>query len=223
MTDIKLDKPRRAKRSLAVPAIIAGGLSSMLLAFSLTPTFSALTAAITNDANTAGTGTLIMTETGPNSSGTATTCNSNDGSLSSNVLATCEINKYGASLNMAPGQTSSTTVHIKSTGTIDATTFSVQGGACAAGTNGSASGSANDICSKYTIKIYAGTSATGTPLYSGTALAFGTAAATSLGSYIPAVSNSAGQAFTITATLADVGNTYQGLKITQPITFTFGA
>lgn len=223
MSEINTVKPRRAKRSLAVPAIVAGGLSSLLLAFSLTPTFSALTAAITNNANTAGTGTLIMTETGPNSSGTATTCNSNDGSLSSNVLATCSINKYGASLNMKPGQTASTTVYIKSTGTIDATTFSVQGGTCAPSTNGTASGTATDICAQYTIKIYAGATATGTALYTGTALAFGTAAATSLNSYIPAVSNSTGQAFTITATLPDLGNSYQGLKITQPITFTFGA
>jgi hypothetical protein len=223
MFEIHGGKPRRAKRSLALPVIVAGGVSSLLLAFSLTPTFSALTAAITNNTNTAGTGTLVMQETGPNSAGTATTCNSNDGSISSNQLATCTINKYGANLGMKPGQTVSTTIYIKSTGTINANTFSVKGDTCVQSTNGTVSGTATDLCDQYTVKVYAAATATGTPVYTGTAKAFGTAAATDLSGYIPLITNSTGQAFTISVSLADVGNSYQGFKITQPMTFTFGA
>ena len=61
--------PHRRAR-VAIPAVIAGGVSALLLAFSMTPTFAALTAAITNDANTAGTATLVMQESGPGSTGT---------------------------------------------------------------------------------------------------------------------------------------------------------
>ena len=220
MNEISVGKPRRVKRRLALPAIVAGGLSSLLLAFSLTPTFSALTASIRNDVNTAGTGTLIMTET--DAAGTVT-CKSTDGTgngLGVNSATCSTINKYGGSSTMKPGDSVSTKVHIKSTGTVEATTFSVQGGTCTPGTTGSANGGATDICDKMTVKILAGS----TQVYSGAASAFAAAAPTSLSGYIPLTTSSAGQEFTITVSLpSTLGNTYQGLKISQPITWTFGA
>ena len=67
MSEINTVKPRRAKRSLAVPAIVAGGLSSLLLAFSLTPTFSALTASILDWARQNRVGFSSVVSVGPHS------------------------------------------------------------------------------------------------------------------------------------------------------------
>jgi hypothetical protein len=211
--------PRRAHRRLALPVIVAGGLSSLLLAFSLTPTFSALTAAITNNNNTAGTGTLVMEETGPNGTGVSTTCTSG-----ASGSATCtDINKYGGSnpstsgyLKMKPGDSQVTTITIKNAGTLDASTFTVKGGACTDGTQGSVSGSATNLCDLYTITIKQGT----TTVFSDTATAFAAAAASSLS----AVNAGSSTTLTITATLSTSATAAnQGHTITQPITWTFNA
>ena len=53
--------------------VAAGAIASLLIGFTLTPTFAALVASIQNSTNTANTGTLTMKET----SGSAS-CNSFD-------------------------------------------------------------------------------------------------------------------------------------------------
>jgi hypothetical protein len=218
MSEIMGNKPRRAKRSLALPVVIAGGVSSLLLAFSLTPTFSALTAAIQNTTNTAGTGTLVMQET--NATGTVL-CNSTDGGTVSTNSATCAtINKYGGDLAMVPGGNVTTTVIIKNTGTVAASSFSLAPGTCAQSNNGSANGTATDLCSKYTITIKSGT----TVVYSGTAAAFTATQDVFQKLSISTLAANTSLTFTIDAKLdSAVGNTYQGLKISQPLTWTFGA
>jgi len=218
MSEIQGNKPRRAKRSLALPVIVAGGVSSLLLAFSLTPTFSALTAAITNNTNTAGTGTLIMQET--NSDGSIL-CNSTDGGSVSTNTATCAtINKYGGSMSMVPGGNVTTTVVIKNTGTVAASSFSLTPGTCTQANNGTSNGSANDLCSKYTITIKSGSNT----VYQGTAAAFSGAQDVFQKLSISTLAAGGSLTFTIDAKLdGAVGNTYQGLKISQPLTWTFGA
>ena len=210
--------PHRRAR-VAIPAVIAGGVSALLLAFSMTPTFAALSAAIQNTVDTAGTGTLIMQEVGPDG---VIKCNSTDGGGISTNSATCAtINKYGGNLGMVPGQTVTTNITIKNTGTVEAGSFSVKGGACTQANNGSTNGSATDLCSKYDIVIKSGS----TTIYSDNALAFGTAPATAIvPSLIPAAGNATGTPISIAVTLnTSAGNTHQGLSIAQGITWTFGA
>ena len=115
------------KRKLSLPLIVAGGVSSLVLALGMSPTFSAFTASIQNTINTAGAGTLTMVETtgnglGPNS------CSSSAGVAGSADCTT--INKYGNLTTMKPGDSTTTTIHIVNTGTINATSFSLAPGAC---------------------------------------------------------------------------------------------
>lgn len=208
-------KPARARRRVALPVVIAGGLSSLLLAFSLTPTFSALTASIQNTINTAGVGSIGMQETNSDGSIVCST-------TASTTSATCAtINKYGGSMTMKAGDTVSTTVKVTNIGSLTATSFTVQGGSCTQAPISGASivGGATDLCGKYTVKI----TSNGTQVYSGTATAFASAGATS----VLANSNpGAGgvTTFVISVTLdSSVGATYQGLYVSQPITFAFGA
>lgn len=207
------------RRGFAIPVIIAGALSSVLLAFSMTPTFSALAASIQNTVNTAGSGTLIMQET--DSTGLIL-CNSTDGGSVSTNSATCAtINSYGGNMAMVPGQTVTTALTIKNTGTVTASAFTLAGGTCTQSSNGSANGSANDLCSKINLVIKSGS----TTLFTGTAQAFATQNL-NINSLLASagVLPAATVPFSFAVTLdSSAGNTYQGLKVTQPMTFTFGA
>ena len=198
--------------------MIAGGVSALLLAFSMTPTFAALSAAIQNSVDTAGAGTLIMEE----KLGTTTTCLSTDGNTVATNSATCSsINKYGGDLDMAPGKSKVVDITIKNAGSVPAASFSLQGGACAQSTNGTTNGGASDVCSKYNVVIKSGS----TTIYTGTAAGF---ASQNL-NIVQLLGNNpiaagATVPFTFTVTLdANAGNAYQGMKISQPMTWTFGS
>ncbi len=207
------------KRKLALPVVIAGGVSSLVLALGMTPTFSAFSASIQNSTNTAGTGTLVMQEA--NQGGTVL-CNSTDGGSINTNSATCAtINKYGGDLGMAPNETATTTITIKNAGTVDASSFSFVPGACTQSTNGTVSGSATDLCAQTTVTI----TANGKSVFTGTAAALGTSGTTDMLSKLTTTSVPAGTTVTVvfTVKVGAVGNTYQGLKISQPMTWSFGA
>jgi len=106
------------KRKLSLPLIVAGGVSSLVLALGMSPTFSAFTASITNSAN-ASAGTLAMTET----SG-GTTCTS--------AVGTCtDMNNYGGLTGMKPGDTTGIiNISIANTGSLDASSFTLSTGSC---------------------------------------------------------------------------------------------
>jgi hypothetical protein len=106
------------KRKLSLPLVLAGGISSLVLALGMSPTFSAFTAQIVNSANTAGAGTLSMTETG-------------GGKTCTSAVGTCtDINKYGGLTNMKPGDYSTTPIVITNTGSVDAATFALTTAGC---------------------------------------------------------------------------------------------
>jgi hypothetical protein len=211
---------KKSHRRVAVPAVIAGGIGSLLLAFSMTPTFSALSAAIQNSTDTAGTGALIMQEA--NSTGTIL-CNSTDGGSISTNSATCAtINKYGGNLAMVPGQTVTTAITIKDTGTVAATAFTLTPGACTQSNNGTANGTATDLCTKINIVITSGS----TTVFTGTAAALTSGGAINVLAKLgtSSVASGASVPFSFAVTLdSSVGNTYQGLQISQPLTWNFGA
>ncbi len=199
------------KRKLSLPLIVAGGVSSLVLALGMSPTFSAFTASIVNTTNSAGAGTLTMQET--TTTGTTVSCNSGLGSADCTT-----IDKFGGNLAMYPGQSSTTGITIKNTGSVAATTFSLAPSTCTATDVPAATvhGTGNP-CSLMTVNITSGT----TSIYNGTLAGLasgGTIALTgpvAVGASVP---------FTFVVTLpASADNTMQGRQAAMSLTWAFGA
>lgn len=229
----------RSKRRRLIPLVwLAGAVSAVLLALTVSGTISGFTASITNDTNTTGSGTLLMQES--NSGGTVT-CYSNGaaantaiGGTNANTCST--INKLGgdqspstSGLNLAPGGAGTvTTVNIKNAGSIAAGQFTLAPAACAQSTNTGNSvvsgvgayGSATDFCTKVNITI----KKAGTTVFQGTAaqLSAGTGAATPLLANLGPVAAGASLAMEFDVSLdSSAGNTYQGLALSLPMTWQF--
>jgi hypothetical protein len=207
-------------RTVAWPIVLTGAISSLVLVLGITPTFAAFTASIGNSINAAGTGTLVMQET--NAAGTVTCLSTDGGSVSTNVAACSSINKYGGNLGMTAGSSAVTVANIKNVGTVDAVVFGLTPGVCAQSATGAVAGTAVDLCAKITVTITSGAST----IFTGTAEALGGGGPINLLSKLGVAKlvPSTQKAFTITATIdAGVGNTYQGLQVSQPMTWTFSS
>ncbi|MGN6406662.1 hypothetical protein [Sinomonas sp.] len=190
-------------------AALWGVFASLVLAGSMSPAVAAFTASITNSANTAGSGTISLQE----SSGSSV-CSSTDGGGISTNSATCStINKYGGDLAMLPGDSTATTVTLTNTGSASISAFTLTPGTCTQSANGSVSGRATDFCSKLQLQIVSGAST----VFSGTADTFSSAPPISL---VTPLNAGDSQSYTFTVTLdSSADNTYQGLKASQPITW----
>lgn len=193
-----------------VGLLVIGGFMTLLIAFSMTPTFAGLVAKITNSMNTASTGKLVMEEKTKDDSVTCTT----EGQPGN--TATCAtINKYGGTTTpLVPGGTGNVVeINIANKGTIAATSFTVQGGSC------TSTPSDPDLCAKINVKIESGTKT----IYNGTAKAF-----TSPINILSALSKTTINVnetvpIKITTSLdASADHTYQAETISQPISWQFG-
>lgn len=188
--------------------LIPGAFASVALAVSLlSGTLGAYSASITNDTNTAGSGNLVITETGPGAGGQVT-CSSSEGA---NNAATCStINKYGGNVAMSPGDKSTVNVTLANTGSVNAKTAALTPGAC---TNTPTS---IDLCAVMQVTI----SQAGTSIFSGTAASLAGTGPISL----TAPPTGASTAYVITTTLpASATNALAGGRISQPLTWTYGA
>lgn len=210
--------PTSRRKGLFV--LLTGIAASAILALSFSPTMSAFVASITNSTDTAASGYLTMQES--NSDGSVL-CNSTDSTTVSTNAATCAtINKYGGSTAMFPGQTITTNITIKNTGTVNATAFTLTPSACTQANNGTVNGSAVDLCSKINIVIKSGT----TTVFSGTLTSLNTSGAINLTALagIGAVAPTISVPFSFAVTLdSAAGNTYQGLRASQPLVWSFSA
>jgi hypothetical protein len=206
------------KRKLSLPLIVAGGVSSLVLALGMSPTFSAFTAQITNSVNNATAGTLILTETGG-----SVICNSNDTTPSTNTLgttnaSTCAIDKFGPNTPLAPGQSLTTTVTMKNSGTVTPTSFSLTPQACSQ-VLGTPNGGASTACNKFNIKVYLGSTAGTTPL-NGVGQQTASTFATALN--LTPLAPGATQDYTFVIQLdSSADNSYQGITINQPLVWKF--
>ncbi len=205
------------KRKLSLPLIVAGGVSSLVLALGMSPTFSAFTASITNATNSAGAGTLTMQES--STTGTTVTC---DSGLGTN--ASCTINKFTGNLSMYPGQTLNTTVTVKNTGSVPATSFSMTPDTTCtpADVPGASVHGTGDPCTVMTVLVKATAGTTTTNVVSGLTLsAFASGGIVTL----PApVAPGASVTMSFDVTLPSTAtNAVQGRQASMPITFTFGA
>jgi hypothetical protein len=149
-------KPRRLRlgRRQVVPFVwVVAAISVVVLGLGMTGTLAGFTASITNNANSAGTGSVLMTET----SG-ATTCYSN-GATSTATITTnannCPINKLGGNLAMSPGTTSTVNVTLANSGTLPVSTaFTLTPGGCSQSANGSPSGGDTSFCGVVDVAIW---------------------------------------------------------------------
>ena len=201
---------RARKRGLGLPVVIAGAVASLVLALSVSPSFAAFTASITNSTNTAGSGTVAMTESSGSvectSTGDTTTCGT--------------INKYG-NQQMVPGQSVTTAVSIENTGTVPVSAFTLAPAACTTGNNpNSTVFGTGDLCTKMNLELKSGS----TTIYSGTLAGF-TASQdlyTQLGSTPIDVGDTVDFSFKVTLD-SSANNTFAGRQVSQPMTWTFQA
>jgi hypothetical protein len=213
-------KTRRVR--FAPLAIATGVAAAVLLSVSMSGTLSGFVASITNDTNTAASGSLVMQESQAGANGAPTvTCLSTSTATGVDAnAATCStINKFGGSTTMIPGQTVTSVVNIKNVGTSKASTFTLTPGAvCAQTKNGTVNGTATDFCSKLNVVITAAGSAT--PVFTGTAATLAGSSAKTL----TALTAGASTDFTFAVTLDNsAGNTYQGLGASLPLTWSFAS
>ena len=207
------------KRKLSLPLVLAGGVSSLVLALGMSPTFSAFTASIVNNANNAATGTLTMQES--TVGGTVVTCESGLGT------ADCSTNKYGGSTTMVPGTAGagavSSIVTITNKGSMAANAFSMAFGDCTK-TNVGGTTTTGDLCGKMQVEVKAGSKVI-TPLNS-TAFSLKNTSIDVLAiATLPPIAKDGTTVFTIKVWLPTASpatdNDMQGLQISQPITFTY--
>lgn len=116
---------KRTRTGWIVPASVA----SVALGASLAAgTLGAYSAQITNSGNTAGSGGLTMSESQIVDGQPTNTHNTAEGE--NNTISVSDINKYGGNLKMVPGDTQTTTVQFKNTGSVDASAFTLNFGNC---------------------------------------------------------------------------------------------
>ncbi len=179
------------KRKLSLPLIVAGGVSSLVLALGMSPTFSAFTAQIVNSTNTAGAGTLTMTET-------------SNGKTCTSAVGTCtDINKYGAATAMKPGDIITTSVVISNTGSVDAAQFTLTPGACT-----------GTLCTQLEVTMVQGTTTVVDHV-----MASALTAPVSLATVAHGATSTI--AITVTFVSSANDNSFQGATASQPLTWKF--
>jgi hypothetical protein len=154
-------------------------------------------------------------------SGTIICLSTDDGGVSMNAASCPGINRYGGSVGMRPGD-SVVVASIRNVGTVAAAAFSLTPGACVQAATAPSSGSATDFCSKIAVSITSGSST----IFSGTAATLGGVGTIDVLSRLGLARVQPGlqTTFTVTTTMdPTVDNSYQGLKVSQPMTWTFSA
>lgn len=119
------DSQKRTRKGWILPASVA---SVALVASLAAGTLGAYTAQITNSGNSAGTGKLTMSESEIVDGQPTKTEDTSKGK--NNTISVSDINKYGGSMKMVPGDSKTTTVQFKNTGSVDASAFTLNFGDC---------------------------------------------------------------------------------------------
>ncbi|MCE1173387.1 MAG: hypothetical protein LWW77_02120 [Propionibacteriales bacterium] len=202
----------RGHRHVAASPIVAAVLGSLLFAFSLSPAFAATTSQW-QQYLAAGAATLSFQESTADGQAACTSS-----TLPDSTAASCSgIDLYGGR-NLQPGAMSSTTVVFTNSGTGAAHTFTANGGACTQSPTGPGSGTAIDLCEKFQVRI----SADGSVVFDGTAAEFARTGTLPLVDGDAAIPAGGSVAVTVSVRLSDdIDNSYAGLRIGQPVTWTF--
>jgi hypothetical protein len=214
----------RPKRRIALPALIAGGAASLILALSMSPTVAAFSASITNKASV-GTGALVMEQ----KIGGQSVCKSSD---SDTNAATCTtLDQWGGTTTLVPGQSVGVDLVFANTGTVGATAFTLKADKCTQEKlKDLRFNTADDLCDKLNVTITSG----GKEIFKGTAASLFTGDTsgidildklkTTATAAKPAVAAGSSIPVTISVTLdQSADNSYAGLKAKQALTWTFNS
>lgn len=142
------DSQNRTRKGWILPASVA---SVALVASLAAGTLGAYTAQITNSGNSAGTGKLTMSESEIVNGQPTKTQDTSAGT--NNTISVSDINKYGGNMKMVPGDTKTTTVQFKNTGSVDASAFTLNFGDCTV--KGQDSGESS-LCDALKVKVESG-------------------------------------------------------------------
>lgn len=155
----KITAPGKGRR-FAPLIIVTGVAATLLLGFATSGALSGFTASINNNANSVGSGTILMTE-----SQGGTTCLSNDTAttVTTNAGTCATINKLNGSTTILPGVPYTSSVTIKNSGTVAANTFTLTPAGCVTTNNTSGSNTvfgtdSAGFCGKMDITIFDSTS-----------------------------------------------------------------
>lgn len=221
-------EPTPAKRRRSAPVLWgSGALAAAVLVLGVSGTLSSWTSAIlTNGDNHAGTtGAVALQETGPDGTGAAFTCTT---ATSTDNTASCDqINKYGnggvEDTTLQPGDSISTSVTLKNTGSGDATTFTMAPGTCSSVYNtgsqlGATPAAGDDLCTELQVAVACTGDATLTVAATNLA-AFATTHTLATG-----LPSGGSTTCTFTVSLpADAPSRFSGQTATQPIVWTLSA
>ena len=207
-------------KRVSLPLVITGCVSSLVLLLGMSPTMGAFTASITGAANSAGAGTIVMHEL--DGKGTIVCMSTDGGGVDLNAATCSGTNNYGGGQGMRPGETAVVAGAIQNAGSVGAASFSLTPGSCVQSAIGVSFGSATDFCSRILVSITSGSST----IFSGTAASLSGAGTIDVLARLGLARFQPGQllAFTVTTKVdPTVDNTYEGLTVSQPLTWTFGA
>jgi hypothetical protein len=218
--------PRR--RRFAPLVIVTGVAATLLLAFATTGALAGFTASINNSANTAASGTLLMTET----QGGTTCLSSAAGTVTTTNAGTCAtINKFGGSTTMVPGTAVASAITITNNGTVPANTFTLTPGGCTQSNNGTVNGTDAAFCGKIDITIAdttsgkciypASASACVAPTSSNTLTTLGTTAISLTTPLAPGASRN--YTFTVVLDGTNSTNADQGLQANETLLWSFAS
>lgn len=226
---------RRRRWGLLVPVL--GLAATAFLGFTASPAFSGFTAAITNSNNTIGTGNLLMQEIDANAPSYSCLSTSTGATIAANDATCSTINKFsgGGGQNVVtaiPGTVYTTTVTIKNTGSMPATTFTLTPSACAQSNNTAVAqwGSDTAFCGKVNLTISddtatkcvfpVSTSACAAPSSTNTLATLGTTPIT----LATPIAAGASRNYTFKVQVdASVTNASQGLVASTPLKWAFAA
>ncbi|WP_248703813.1 hypothetical protein [Curtobacterium sp. MWU13-2055] len=198
----------RAGRRRFSPLLIGAGVAAAVaLSMSFSGTLSAYTASFVHPDNTVSTASISIAET--SADGSNTTCGTD-----SSGTATCRTANLYSGQTLSPGDTKSTTVTFKNTGSTTPQRFALTGGACTT----SPASSSVDLCDKVVVSLKWRNAdvlpASTTPK--------SLAGTTTVVPNPPAPTEVLSAVVTVTLP-ADTANSTSGLSLSQPLTWTFTA
>lgn len=204
----------RSRCAICAGAMLTACLSTAMLVLALLPGAGSALAADLIAGEPPATAGLRMSNT---SAGLV--CQSADERFQA---ASCSsIDAFGAAPAVGPGRSRETTMVFTNTGSIPATSFAVDAGACSQVSTGRTGGSATDLCDLFTVKL----TVPGATVFEGSVAEFGRTGPIEILDRAGVGLLTGGQSIAVTLTLQlsdRADNRYQGLRIAAPISWTFG-
>lgn len=200
-----------ARRSRRITVAVSAGVSAGVALLTMSGAVPAVAASVQRSLDPVVVAQpLVLQET--TADGTIACSSADDGDGSASCAA---VNAYGGGVLM-PGDSVVTTVLMSNEGSTTPKSFTLTAGRCTQHGPSAGGDPAIDLCGRLTVSVYAGTGPDGSPVFSGTPAEF--AAAT--GPRLAVLGPKTAQPYTfVVAAPRNLGNSYQGLTVSQPLTW----